>query len=160
MPERQRAACPQFDCRVFSVPNETEAANCLLWRELDATRNSVSMAAQANFSHKELQGKSCAEMHDMLFNKSINWNNYPDFFKRGTYVQRINVVRPFTVEEIDKLPPKHMARTNPNLTVERTDYIEIKMPPFMKVINRENVIFRGESPKTLGTDDITCEESF
>jgi len=149
MPDRCKNAKPQFDCRVFSVPNEAEAANCLVWRELDATRNSVSMAAQSMFSHKELQGKNCAEMHDMMHEKGTNWNDYPAFFKRGSYIQRRHVDRPFTMYEIEKLPAKHMARTNPDLRVVRSDYIEIDMPPLTRVINRNDVIFRGEEPKIL-----------
>ena len=149
MPDRCKGKRPQFDCRVFSVPNEIEAANCLIWRELDATRNSVSMAAQSMFSHKQLQGKSCSAMHEMLFQNGTNWADYPAFFRRGTYVQRRHVERPYTVEEFDKLPEKHMARTNPDLTVVRTEYIEIDMPPLTRVINREAVIFRGEEPQVL-----------
>ena len=37
-----------FDCRVWNVPSPMEAANVFVWREMDATRNSVSMAAQAH----------------------------------------------------------------------------------------------------------------
>lgn len=150
MPQCYKKKSPQFDCRVFSVPNEAEAANCLLWRELDATRNSVSMAAQSVFSHKELQNKSCRQMHDMLHEKGINWNDYPAFFKRGSYIQRRIIETPFSTEEIDKLPKKHMARINPDLKLLRSQYLEIDMPPLTKVINRKDVIFRGEEPKVLG----------
>ena len=80
---------PIFDCRVFQVPTEHEATNCFMWREQDATRNSVMMAAQSEFSHKECQNKNRHELMDMLMlQKNINWNNYPEFFKRGTYVRR------------------------------------------------------------------------
>ncbi len=48
---------PTFDARVFAVPNRMEAAACLWWRELDATRNSLQMAARAHFSHNQCQGK-------------------------------------------------------------------------------------------------------
>ena len=151
MSERHKSKRPQFDCRLFSVPNETEAANCLIWRELDATRNSISMAAQANFSHTELQCANCATMQDMLHEKGINWNDYPAFFKRGTYIQRRHVERPYTTDEIALLPEKHNARKNPDLTVLRREYREIDMPPLTQVINREDVIFRGADPQTLST---------
>ena len=43
------------------------------------------MVGQANFSHKELQNKSCNEIQDMLFTqKGINWNDYPTYLKRGS----------------------------------------------------------------------------
>lgn len=52
---------PLFDCRVWNVPNETEAVNYLVWRELDATKNSVGMAASCYYSASELDGKKNAE---------------------------------------------------------------------------------------------------
>ena len=55
-----------FDCRVFNVPTKQEAGLYLLWRELDATRNSIQMAGQSEFSHSELQGVNCNEIQEML----------------------------------------------------------------------------------------------
>lgn len=73
-----------FDSRVFSLPKE-EVCNYFIWRQQDATRNSVQMLAQANFSHKELQGKNNSEIQDMLMlQKNINWNDVETKFKRGS----------------------------------------------------------------------------
>lgn len=73
-----------FDCRCFNIPKE-EVTNCVYWRQLDATRNSIQMVGQANFSHKELHNKSCNEIQDMLMTqKGINWNNFPTYQKRGS----------------------------------------------------------------------------
>ncbi len=73
-----------FDSRCFNIPKE-EVTNLIYWRQLDATRNSIQMVGQANFSHKELQGKSCNMIQDMLHEqKGINWNDYATPFKRGT----------------------------------------------------------------------------
>ena len=75
-----------FDARVFNIPKE-EVTNCLYWRQLDASRNSVQMVGQANFSHKELQNKTCSNIQDMLMEqKGINWNDFPTHQKRGTCV--------------------------------------------------------------------------
>lgn len=75
-----------FDARVFNIPKE-EVTNLIYWRQLDATRNSIQMVGQANFSHTELHGKSCNDIQDMLFTqKGINWNDYPTHMKRGTCV--------------------------------------------------------------------------
>jgi tRNA(His) 5'-end guanylyltransferase len=42
------------------------------------------MVGQANFSHKELQNKSCDKIQDMLMlEKNINWNDFPTVQKRG-----------------------------------------------------------------------------
>ncbi|QQR69475.1 MAG: tRNA(His) guanylyltransferase Thg1 family protein [Alphaproteobacteria bacterium] len=134
---------PTFDARVWNVPNRTEAANVFLWREIDATKNSLSMAASAYYSHKDLIGKSSQQKHDMLHAKDVNWNNYPTLFKRGAYVQRRIVSAPFSAKELISLPPKHKARTNPELIVERSACAVLDMPPLSSVVNREDVIFGG-----------------
>ena len=75
-----------FDARCFNIPKE-EVTNLVYWRQLDATRNSIQMVGQANFSHSELQNKSCNMIQDMLHEqKGINWNDYPTVCKRGTAV--------------------------------------------------------------------------
>ena len=72
-----------FDARCFNIPKE-EACNLVYWRQLDATRNSIQMVGQANFSHSELQGKSCSMIQDMLHEeRGINWNDYLIRWKRG-----------------------------------------------------------------------------
>lgn len=77
-----------FDSRCFNIPKE-EVTNLIYWRQLDATRNSIQMVGQANFSHKELHGKSCNMIQDMLMTeKNINWNNLPTHKKRGSCVIR------------------------------------------------------------------------
>jgi tRNA(His) 5'-end guanylyltransferase len=77
-----------FDARVFNIPVE-EVTNCVLWRQQDATRNSISSLAQSKFSHKELQGKSSSQMQDMLMEEfSINWNDLTIPQKRGTAVYK------------------------------------------------------------------------
>lgn len=72
-----------FDSRCFNIPKE-EATNCFIWRQQDATRNAIQMLGQCNFSHKELQNKSCNDIQDMLMTqKGINFNDMPTEFKRG-----------------------------------------------------------------------------
>ena len=79
-----------FDARCFNVPIN-DVCNCVLWRQQDATRNSINSLGQAWFKHKELQGKKCNEVQEMLFSrKSINWNDYPVYFKRGFCVKRVH----------------------------------------------------------------------
>ena len=75
-----------FDARCFNIPRE-EVTNLIYWRQLDATRNSIQMVGQANFSHKELQNKSCNMIQDMLHEeRGINWNDFPTHQKRGSCV--------------------------------------------------------------------------
>ena len=73
-----------FDSRAFTVP-KSEVINCLIWRQQDATRNSIQSVGQANFSHKQLQNKNCSDIQDMLMlEKGINWNDCPTTLKRGS----------------------------------------------------------------------------
>lgn len=79
-----------FDSRVFTIPKE-EVCNYFIWRQQDATRNSIQSVGQANFSQKELQGKSCNNIQDMLMlQKGINWNDYSTTLKRGSCCIKID----------------------------------------------------------------------
>lgn len=81
-----------FDARCFNIPKE-EVTNNFYWRQLDASRNSIQMVGQANFSHKELQNKSCNDIQDMLMTqKGINWNDLPTYQKRGSCCARNKIV--------------------------------------------------------------------
>ena len=72
-----------FDSRCFNVPKE-EVCNCLIWRQQDATRNSIEALAQSLFPHKELQGINCKKLQDKMFTeKDVNWNDLPTPMKRG-----------------------------------------------------------------------------
>lgn len=79
-----------FDSRVFTIPRE-EVCNYFLWRQQDSTRNSIQSVGQANFSPKELHGKSCNNIQDMLMTqKDINWNDYATTLKRGSCCIKID----------------------------------------------------------------------
>lgn len=76
-----------FDCRCFIIPDRVEVMNYMRWRQQDCIRNSVSMVAQANYSHKELHGKSQSDMHEMLHQKGVNWaTDFTDGEKNGRVV--------------------------------------------------------------------------
>ena len=82
--ERAMNKGAMFDARCFNIPKEG-VTNNIYWRQLDATRNSIQMVGQSNFSHKELQNRSCNQIQDMLFTqKGINWNDIPTHLKRGS----------------------------------------------------------------------------
>jgi tRNA(His) 5'-end guanylyltransferase len=99
---------PVFDCRSFVVPNLVEAYNCVLWRQQDATKNAVSMAAQSMFSHRELQCLSGAMMQEKMFaERGVNFNDYPTFFKRGTFVRRAEYERHLNQQELKRIPVQH-----------------------------------------------------
>lgn len=89
-----------FDARVFNIPKE-EVTNCVYWRQLDASRNSIQMVGQANFSHKELHCKTCNDIQDMLMlQKNINWNDFPTHQKRGTCVIKSDETETITEDNI------------------------------------------------------------
>jgi tRNA(His) 5'-end guanylyltransferase len=90
-----------FDARVFTLADPVEAANYLIWRQRDAVRNSISMAAQAHFSYRELHQVNTGRMQEMLWSEhGINWNDYPAGCKRGRVTVRQTGERP--VEYVDK----------------------------------------------------------
>lgn len=90
-----------FDSRVFTLSDPVEVANYFLWRQRDCVRNSISMAAQAHFSHKRLHGVSSGGMQELLFAEAgVNWNDYPDGCKRGRIAVRQTGERP--VEYVDR----------------------------------------------------------
>ena len=73
-----------FDARCFNIPKK-EVTNLLYWRQVDAARNSVQMAARAKFSHNECDNKNQSQLQEMLFQTyGINWNDYPTHMKRGS----------------------------------------------------------------------------
>lgn len=80
----RRPGRPLFDSRAFALPNTVEVGNYFLWRQRDAVRNSVAMAAQAKFSPNRLHGVNAGGMQELLHAEAgINWNDYPDACKRG-----------------------------------------------------------------------------
>lgn len=111
-----------FDARCFNIPKE-EVANLIYWRQLDATRNSIQMVGQAYFSHKELHGKTCSNIQDMLMeHHNINWNDFPTYQKRGTCVSKQPVAEP---DEDGNYRKEWMIDTNiPIFKGEDREYIE------------------------------------
>lgn len=91
-----------FDARVFAVPKD-EVCNCLIWRQQDATRNSIEAAGQAYFSANELHKKTTKMIQDMLWQThNINWNDYPVDCKRGSCCYRVPVTE--TIDVPNKEP--------------------------------------------------------
>ena len=110
-----------FDSRCFNIPKE-EVCNLVYWRQLDATRNSIQMVGQANFSHNELQGKSCNMIQDMLLTqKNIIWNNYPVVCKRGSACIKVHGLN---MEELKERPHWCIDENMPILKDEHRRYVD------------------------------------
>lgn len=135
---------PHFDCRVWQVPTLDDAAEVFIWREDDATKNSITMAAGARYSDVELEGKNSSAKQEMLWQKGINWNDYPPFFKRGSYLQRRRFERALTEEERGRIPQAH--RPPLGATFQRSQVIELDLPPVRKIANLPAVLFEGADP--------------
>ncbi len=98
----------QFDARAFVLP-PSEVVNYFIWRQQDATRNSIQLVAQSLFSHKELMRKNTDQLQEMIFQKGINWNDYPTYYKRGLcYVKKPTKVR--TVIDMKDLSKNEIIR--------------------------------------------------
>lgn len=116
-----------FDSRAFTIPDPIEVENYFIWRQQDATRNSISMTAQAHFAHERLQGKTSDEMQEMLWQeKGINWNDMIGGFKRGRCVVRKNVVE--DKEYVDK----RTGETRTAQNVERHAWEPVIPPVFTR----------------------------
>jgi tRNA(His) 5'-end guanylyltransferase len=141
-PDRCDKQLPVFDARVFEVPNREEAAWSVAWREFDAVKNAVSMACRAHYGPNEMLGKSSSEMQEMLFQKGINFNDYPARFKRGSYIQRKAFLK--------DLPPEILARIpegrRPAGPVMRKETIVLDLPPIRKISNWVEVLLDGADP--------------
>lgn len=110
-----------FDSRVFTLPKE-EVCNCFIWRQQDATRNSIQMVGQANFSFKELQNKSCNNIQEMLWlQKNINWNDYKTYLKRGSCIVKEKY---FMNNEEKTERSRWMIDKNIPIFTENRDYID------------------------------------
>ena len=91
-----------FDARVFQIPYQEEVFNYFIWRQQDATRNSISSVAQTYFSTTELKGKKTNAMQDMLMvQKEINWNDFSPREKRGSLIRKVE--RQFVRKDIDPI---------------------------------------------------------
>lgn len=150
LPDHNKIAV--FDCRIYQVPTLHDACIQLLWRELDATRNSIQCLAQSNFSHKSLQNLNCSLLQDKLLKeKNINWNELEDRYKRGVYVRKVHYTNDInaqnlSAEEISKLPLKHNILTSKCCIYTRTSVEILNLPIFNKIQNKVEVIFNSATP--------------
>ena len=76
-----------FDCRAFVLP-EAEVNNYFLWRQQDASRNSIQMLARSLYSHKQCFKKNTKDLQDMIHEKEMNWNDLETYKRRGFCVAK------------------------------------------------------------------------
>tara|TARA_B100000700_G_scaffold311500_2_gene393695 strand:- start:141181 stop:142056 length:876 start_codon:yes stop_codon:yes gene_type:complete len=116
---------PHFDARAVAFPNEVEAYNCIVWREQDATKNSVQLLGQSYYKHSRLVLLSNKAIQHALFTEhNVNWNDLEPWQKRGTYFQQ---------RKVDGVRCA----------------VALDMPPITRCSNAMGVLLRGEQPAEL-----------
>lgn len=118
----------EFDSRVFVIPDIKEVANCMVWRQQDATRNSISMAADALYSHKELHGKSSDDKQEMMFQKGVNWNDYATKYKRGAIIKKVEFEHPIPNSDETTTRKKWVVDYNTPIFTQNWDYLYDLIP--------------------------------
>lgn len=77
-----------FDSRAWNIPHD-EVCNYFIWRQQDATRNSIQGLGQANLTKSQMKGINNHKVQELLITeKGINWNDISTYFKRGGCVYR------------------------------------------------------------------------
>ena len=117
------------------LPNVTEVHNYILWRQNDATRNSIQMVGHANFTQKQMHAKNNNEIQDMLMlEKGINWNDFPAKYKRGSMV-----VKEFYEKEA--ITPDGVSHG----TAIRSRWVEKEIPILTKDLDLISKIYNRET---------------
>lgn len=127
---------PMFDCRVWQVPTLTDAHLVFKWRELDAIKNSISMAAQAHFSHNQLHQVGSEEKKNMLREIGFPWEDEPEFFRKGTYIQRVIKEIEMDEETLKNIPENR----RPEGPVLRSFYERVLFDDMSKI--DETILFK------------------
>lgn len=146
-----------FDARVFTLPNAVEVANYFLWRQRDAVRNSIAMAAQAKFSHRQLHGVGAGRMQEMLMAEhGINWNDYPDGAKRGRVAVRASGEREVTfthkrtgvTETVKALRSWWEAQPAPHFTAQPGGWLAEVIPPMPRRVPELDAEFEAHAEES------------
>lgn len=93
----------EFDARAFNIP-EWDCINNVIWRQQDATRNSIEAVGHANFSTKELHKVNCDGIKEMLLKqKNINWeSDFTPYQKYGAFCYKIQETRTIKGETVER----------------------------------------------------------
>lgn len=144
--ESKTECLPIFDCRVWQVPNLEIAAENVLWRQWDAFKNSVSMAAHSMFSTKELHKKNTRDKITMMEEKGFIWGNLPSSHKGGTFFRKEELLKELTPEELENIPEKF----RPTTPILRNVVLQFEVPRLTSVCNKSGVLFEFERPVYFG----------
>jgi tRNA(His) 5'-end guanylyltransferase len=116
-----------FDCRLSELPNKDLVVDYFRWRNEDAHRNALNAHCywrlrndqlNKNEATKRIESLSTSDKNELLFSYGINFNEIPNWQKRGTGIYWKNNTK-------EGLNPK----TNQKTTVNRRElYVDMDLP--------------------------------
>ena len=134
---------PTFDCRAFNVPDMDYAALCVVWREADAMKNSVSMLASSLYPHSKLEGLSARERKALCAQAGKPWEGLEDGLKRGRFAARRSYVKALDPEVLARIPESR----RPAGPVARWRVERFTLPPLRSILNLKEALFAGADPE-------------
>lgn len=111
---------PCFDSRVFQIPEKEEVVNCFIWRQQDATRNSIQMLSRSLYSHNDVKNKNTKILQDMCWEKGENWNDLHPSKKRGSLVANRTYINDMLIDDVFSIEKNSKYVYQPDL--ESTNY--------------------------------------
>ena len=144
--DRTARSAPAFDGRAVSATREM-AALFLVWREIDARRNAALGAGRAAFEQGQLAGKKPGDIKDMLLDLGVDfYGQYPNHFRRGTFMRKRKVEMRLTEAELERVPLKHREAKR-NEVFHRSRIVEVEdRPPFYMMTNMVEFAFDDAEP--------------
>ncbi len=91
-----------FDCRISQLPSVDLVVDYFRWRSEDAARNALNSwcywtlrkeGVSVNDTNEQLKGLSVGQKNELLFQRGINYNDLPDWHKRGVGLKWKSVPR-------------------------------------------------------------------
>jgi tRNA(His) 5'-end guanylyltransferase len=113
-----------FDCRICQLPQKNNVIDYFRWRNEDAHRNALNahcywMLRKEQYNKKEatayIMHKTVAEKNELLFSHGINFNELPDWQKRGIGLY-------WSDEEKHGYNPKEKMEVNAKRNIIKIDY--------------------------------------
>lgn len=144
---------PTFDCRVYQLPSRQKAFENVVWRQIDAMKNSVSLLATQYFSPKQLSGKSTKQRKEMLFmEKGVSWNDLNEanqYFGRGAFFKRVPVTKvvDFNLSEKQLQENPAIFEKDGVYYINRNEWAEVQVPKLSK-------IWENDTPETFLIENV------
>lgn len=135
---------PHFDCRVWQVPTLAGRSRRV---RLARRRRDEEQHHDGRWRLPHGRGADSKELEPEAVDalaEGVNWNDFPAFFKRGTYLQRRTIERALTDDERSRIPEAH--RPAAGTVVKRTNVAELDLPPVRKIANLAAVLFDRADP--------------